>query len=48
MIHHSKLHDEFFSTTGEAGIVEIISKMGQAIAKELKSRGVSGLILVST
>ena len=43
-----KLHEEFYSTTGVANIVETMSKIGQAIAKDLKEREVSGVILTST
>jgi betaine reductase len=43
-----KLHEEFYSTTGVANIVETISRMGQTIAEELKVNGVSGVILTST
>jgi glycine reductase len=43
-----KLHETFYSTTGAVGIVENAKKMGQAIAKELKSKGVSGVIVTST
>jgi betaine reductase len=43
-----KLHEDFYSTTGVANIVETMSKIGQAIAKELKEREVSGVILTST
>ena len=43
-----KLHEEFYSTTGVANIVETMSKIGQAIAKELKEKEVSGVILTST
>ena len=42
------LHEEFYSTTGVANIVETMSKIGQAIAKELKEKEVSGVILTST
>lgn len=43
-----KLHETFYSTAGCASIVENVKKMGQAIAKELKAEGVSGVILTST
>jgi len=43
-----KLHDKFYSTTGVANIVEVMKKLGQAIAEELKAEGVSGVILTST
>ena len=43
-----KLHETFYSTTGVANIVETVRKMGQAMAKELKADGVSGVILTST
>ena len=43
-----KLHEKFYSTTGAVNIVENVKKMGQAIAKELKNEGVSGVILTST
>jgi betaine reductase len=43
-----KLHEEFYSTTGVANIVETITRMGQTIAEELKVNGVSGVILTST
>jgi len=42
------LHEKFYSTTGVANIVETMDKMGQAIAGELKQRGVDGVILTST
>jgi len=43
-----KLHKKFYSTAGAVCVVENIRKMGQAIAKELKEEGVSGVILTST
>ncbi len=43
-----KLHEKFYSTAGAVNIVENVKKMGQAIAKELKNEGVSGVILTST
>jgi len=43
-----KLHKKFYSTAGAVCVVEYIKKMGQAIAKELKDEGVSGVILTST
>jgi glycine reductase len=43
-----KLHKKFYSTAGAVCVVENIKKMGQAIAKELKDEGVSGVILTST
>jgi glycine reductase len=43
-----KLYEKFYSTTGAVNIVDNIKKMGQAIAKELKNKGVSGVILTST
>jgi glycine reductase len=43
-----KLHDKFYSTTGVANIVEVMRKLGQAIAEELKAEGISGVLLTST
>jgi len=43
-----KLHMKFYSSSGAVCIVEKIGKMGEAIAKELKDEGVSGVILTST
>ena len=43
-----KLHETFYSTAGCASIVENVKKMGQAISKQLKAEGVSGVILTST
>ena len=43
-----KLHEEFYSTTGVANIVETMRRMGEKIAEELKVNGVSGVILTST
>jgi glycine reductase len=43
-----KLHDRFYSTTGVANIVEVMRKLGEVIAKELKAEAVSGVILTST
>ena len=43
-----KLHDRFYSTTGVANIVEVMRKLGERIAGELKAEGVSGVILTST
>jgi glycine reductase complex component B subunit gamma len=43
-----KLHEKFYSTTGVANIVEVMTKMGQKIAEELKRERVSGVILTST
>lgn len=43
-----KLHETFYSTAGCASIVENVKKMGQAISQQLKSEGVSGVILTST
>jgi glycine reductase len=43
-----KLHEKFYSTAGAVNIVENVKRMGQAIAKELKNEGVSGVILTST
>jgi glycine reductase len=43
-----KLHDTFYSTTGVANIVEVMRKLGERIATELRAAGVSGVILTST
>ena len=43
-----KLHETFYSTTGVACIVEVMRKLGEKIAEELKAAGVSGVILTST
>lgn len=43
-----ELHEEFYSTTGVANVVETMSRMGRRIAGELKAEGVSGVILTST
>lgn len=42
------LHEEFYTTTGVANIVETMSGLGRKIAGELKTEGVSGVILTST
>jgi betaine reductase len=42
------LHDEFYTTTGVANIVETMRRLGKTIAEELKTQGVSGAILTST
>jgi len=42
------LHEEFFTTTGVANIVETMSGIGRKIAEELKAEGISGVILTST
>ncbi len=42
------LHNRFYSTTGLACIVEVMKKIGQAIAEDLKREGVSGVLLTST
>jgi betaine reductase len=43
-----KLHEKFYSTSGCASIVARCKTMGEAIAAELKSAGVSGAMLTST
>jgi glycine reductase len=43
-----KLHDFFYSTTGVACVVEVIRRLGVAIANDLKASGVSGVVLTST
>jgi len=43
-----KLHEEFYSTTGVANIVETMSRLGKQMAEQLKAEGVSGVILTST
>ena len=43
-----KLYDKFYSTTGVANIVEVMRRLGQAMAEELKAGNVSGVILTST
>jgi betaine reductase len=43
-----KLHDKFYSTTGVANIVDVMKKLGQAIAEELRADGVTGVLLTST
>jgi betaine reductase len=43
-----RLYESFHSTTGVATAVENARRIGQAIATELKSEGVSGVILTST
>jgi glycine reductase complex component B subunit gamma len=43
-----KLHERFYSTTGLASIVEVMKKLGESIAEELKRDGVSGVLLTST
>jgi betaine reductase len=42
------LHDNFYSTTGVATTMENARRIGQAIATELQSNNVSGVILTST
>lgn len=42
------LHDNFYSTTGVASIVEVMKRLGRMIANELLADGVSGVILTST
>jgi glycine reductase len=42
------LHDRFYSTTGLTCIVEVMKKVGRAIAEDLKREGVSGVLLTST
>lgn len=43
-----KLHEWFYTTTGVATTVENARRMGREIAAQLKSAGVSGVILTST
>lgn len=43
-----KLHETFYSTTDAVGILENEKKMGYAIAEQLKTEGISGVILTST
>jgi betaine reductase len=43
-----KLHEKFYVTTGAVGITENAKKMGEAIGRELRADGVSGVILTST
>jgi betaine reductase len=43
-----KLHEEFYSTTGVANIVETMRRIGKTISEELKAKRVSGVILTST
>ena len=43
-----KLHENFYSTTGVANIVDTMRSLGKEIAAELKAGGVSGVILTST
>ena len=43
-----RLHEDFYSTTGVANIVETVRLMGEAIAGDLKREIVSGVILTST
>jgi len=43
-----RLHERFYSTTGVANIVDMVRKMGEDMARELKAEGVSGAILTST
>jgi glycine reductase len=43
-----QLHDRFYSTTGVASVVEMVRKVGRAIAQELIADGVTGVILTST
>ncbi len=43
-----KLHDWFYTTTGVATTVENARRMGREIAAQLKSAGVSGVLLTST
>jgi glycine reductase len=42
------LHEEFYTTTGVANIVETMSGIGKKIAEELIAKGISGVILTST
>jgi glycine reductase len=42
------LHQEFYTTTGVANIVETMSGIGRKIAEELIAKGISGVILTST
>ena len=43
-----KLHETFYATTGVITPVENARKIGQAIAEQLKTKRVSGVILTST
>jgi len=43
-----ELYGKFYSTTGVACIVDVMSKMGQKIAGDLKAEGIDGVILTST
>lgn len=43
-----KLYETYFSTTGVANIVDTMESMGKEIVADLKSGGVSGVILTST
>lgn len=44
----AKLHEIFYSTTGVASSVNIMRRLGEKIASELKADGVDGVILTST
>ena len=43
-----KLHNKFYSTTGVANIVDVMMKLGHAMAEELRNDGVTGVLLTST
>lgn len=43
-----KLHDDFLSTCGNGGAFEIMQEIGRAWAREIKSAGVTGVILPAT
>jgi glycine reductase len=42
------LHNRFYSTTGLACIVDVMKKVGQGIAEDLKREGVDAVLLTST
>lgn len=43
-----KLYEKFYSTSGAVCVVENAKRIGQAIAREMKNEGISGVILTST
>jgi DNA-binding transcriptional MerR regulator len=45
---YSKLYPYFYTTTGAGTSIDTAKKMGKRIARELKARGISGVLFTST
>jgi glycine reductase len=44
----ARLHDDFFSTVGCGMPIATATQVGQAIAQEMKEKGIEGIVITAT